>query len=425
MEQINFKRTVIIFVSIHIFIFLVLLPLLAYFFMKGTGGWEAYIARLILEGHIPYHPFVSGFEYPPLALLSFLLPGLITTSLPAYAWLFAAEIMIFDLLALLMLADLASTFKISVRNMLLIYTLAILATGPILVGRYDLLPAVLVLAAVWAFVKGKIKLAWAATALGFAAKLYPIIIIPFFFIYQVKNKQYGQIIKGGAAFLITLLILFLPWVVIDANGFWQSFTYHFERGLHAESTYGTTLLTGQVLGLTKVEGALTYGSWNLSSPLADNLANISFPLVACFLLIIYGLYTWRFQKDSPGDLTTKISGPSALRFLQYATIAVTVFLLTNKVFSAQYLAWLCPLLPLVVRDREYLIPALFITAAIITQYVYPYNYISFELGEAPPVIALTFRNLLLIVMAVAIAFAKRPKESLYQIPGNRALRSGG
>jgi uncharacterized membrane protein len=413
MEQTNFRKTVIIFVAIHIFIFLILFTLLPSFFPDGTGAGslEGYIARLMLHGTIPYHPFIQGFEYPPLALLSFLLPGLITTSFPAYTWLFATELMIFDLLALLMLADLASTLKISVKNTLAVYTLVIIAVGPILVARYDLLPAMLVLAAVWAFIKGKNKLAWATAALGFAAKLYPIIIIPFFFIYQMKNRQYGRFIKGGAAFLITLLVLFLPWIIIDHNGFWHSFTYHFERPLHSESTYGTVLLAGQALGMTKVVGALTYGSWNLFSPLADSLATISFPLSAGILLIVYGLFTWQLWKNSEDDMMTKMSEPSATKLLQYTALAVTLFMLTNKVFSAQYMAWLCPLLPLAVGGGQYLVPALFILAAVLTQYVYPYNYIGFELGQSLPVFVLLFRNLLLILMAVLIAVQPSQRQS--------------
>jgi uncharacterized membrane protein len=422
MERTNFKRTIIIFVIVHVFIFLVVLPLLAHFAMPGTGGLEAYIARMMLDGHVPYHPFVSGFEYPPLALLSFLLPGLITTTLPAYAWLFAIELMIFDLLAVLMLADLAATMKISVKNTLLAYTLVLLAAGPILVSRYDLLPAVLTLAAVWAFVRGRNKLAWVTVALGFAAKLYPIIIVPLFFIYQLKNRQYARLVKGGAAFLITLLVLFLPWIIIDAGGFWQSFTYHFDRPLHAESTYGTVLLTGQLLGMTKTTGALTYGSWNLFSPLADSLAKISFPLTAAAMAGVYGLFFWRLWKNTERDTTSEMSKPSAANLVQVTVLAVTVFMLTNKVFSAQYIAWLCPLIPLVAGGRQYPVPALFIVAAILTQYVYPYNYVEFELVQPLPVIVLLFRNLLLIIIAVLIVLDNR---SLYQSPGTRALRPGG
>jgi uncharacterized membrane protein len=423
MEMTKLKKIIIIFVVVHVIIFLGLLPALGIKYEFGGGSLESYFAQLMLNGQIPYHDFAN--EYPPLALLSFLLPGLISTSIPVYSWLFAAELMICDLLILLMLADLATTFKVSVKNTLVVYTLFILAIGPILVSRYDLLPAMLALAAVWAFIKGRTKLAWTVAALGFAAKLYPVIIVPFFVIYQIKNRQYSRLIQGGVAFLVTLVIFFLPWIIIDANGFWHSFTYHFERGLHAESTYGTALLTGQLLGLTTTQGDLTYGSWNLSSPLADSLAKISFPLTACLLLVIYGLFTWRLQRETNSESTIKISGTAAMRLFEYATLTVTVFMLTNKVFSAQYLAWLCPLLPLANKGREYLVPALFMAAAVLTQYVYPYNYINFELGKATPVLILTFRNLLLIVMAIAIALAHPSQGNTYQMPGNRALRSGG
>jgi hypothetical protein len=132
---------------VHVIIFLGLLPTLAQFFYPGTGSLELWISQQILpppEWQIPYHDFAS--EYPPLALLSFLLPGIFTSNTIAYSWVFAAELMICDLLVLLMLADVAATFKVSVRNTLVVYTLFILATGPILIARYDLFPAMLVLA---------------------------------------------------------------------------------------------------------------------------------------------------------------------------------------------------------------------------------------------------------------------------------------
>jgi uncharacterized membrane protein len=423
MNDANLKRTLLNFGVIHVFLFLGVLPVLAQLFYPGTGSLELYLSNMMLDGQIPYHDFAS--EYPPLALLSFLIPGLAFQSTLPYSWAFAAELMIFDLLAMLMIADLASFLKTSVKNTLTIYTLVIIATGPILVCRYDLLPAVLVLAAVWAFIKGKNKLAWAAAALGFAAKLYPAIIVPFFIIYQLKNRQYGRLIKGVAVCVAVLLVLHLPWVIIDAPGFWHSLTYHLERGLHSESTYGTALLAGQVLGMTRVEGVFNFGSWNLSSPLADSLAKISFFISAGFLLIVYGLFARRLQKDPGGNPMTKLSEPSGARLIQFTALAVIVFLLTNKVFSAQYLAWLCPLLPLAAGGRRYLAPILFLAAALLTQYVFPYNYISFEMGEALAVFILIFRNLLLIGAAILIALDNRTEDGIYQTPGTRALRSGG
>jgi hypothetical protein len=231
-------------------------------------------------------------------------------------------------------------------------------------------------------------------------------------------------ITGGAVFLGVTLLVTLPWIIIDGSGYWQSWTYHLERGLHSESTYGTALLTGQLMGLTTTQGALTFGSWNLSSPLADTLAKISFYISAAVLLVVYGLYAWRSKRESGESPAAGLNGSSASQLLKYATLVVAVFLLTNKVFSAQYLAWLCPLIPLV-ADRRYFAPMLFIAAAVLTQYVYPYQYIPFEQVKAVPVLVLTFRNLLLILMTVLIAAVDPTRDSLYQTNGTRALRSGG
>jgi uncharacterized membrane protein len=418
MDREDWKRTLLIFMAVHVFLFLCVLPAIALLLYPGTGTLEQWIARRMLDGQIPYHDFPS--EYPPLALLSFLLPGLVSHNVIGYSWAFAAELMICNLLIMLMLADLAAFFKISVRNTLAIYTTVIIATGAIVVCRYDLLPAMLVMGALWAFIKGKNKFAWAAAGLGFVAKLYPIIILPLFIVYQLKNRQYGRMIQGGAVFLAVLIVFSLPWIIIDAPGYWHSWTYHLERGLHSESTYGTALLVGQVLGLTHVTGGLTFGSWNLDSPLADSLAGMSFYIFIVLLIFVYGIYAWHSRKEAGESAVTTLTEPSALKLIQYGALTVIVFMLANKVFSAQYLAWLCPLLPLITGRKGYVITVLFVVAALLTQYVYPYNYGAFELGEALPVFILFFRNVLLVIAAAMMIPPPR-----YQIPGSRALRPGG
>jgi uncharacterized membrane protein len=423
MERKSWKKTLLVFAAVQIFIFLVLFPVLAQFYYPATGALELWLAERMLDGQIPYHDFSS--EYPPLALLSFLLPGLIFDNTITYSWGFAFEFLLFDLLILLMLYDLASFFNIQPRTMLAVYTLIIIATGPILVCRYDLLPAMLVLGALWAFIKGKNKLAWAAIAMGFAAKLYPVIIIPFFMIYQLRHGQFKRLVEGGAVFLGVTALFILPWVVIDAPGYLESWTYHLERGLHSESTYGTALLAGQVLGITSMEGILNYGSWNLISPLADSLAKVSFYISAVSLIAVYGLFAWNSRRDVNESGEKALSRPAAITLIQYTTLAVIVFMVTNKVFSAQYMVWLCPLLPLVIGEKRYLVAGLFLVAAVFTQYVYPYDYGGFERGQALPVFALFFRNLLLIAAAFLIALHNKEKGAGYQSPGTRALRPGG
>jgi hypothetical protein len=115
-----------------------------------------------------------------------------------------------------------------------------------------------------------------------------------------------------------------------------------------------------------------------------------------------------------------MSGSDVADLIRFSSLAIIVFMLANKVFSAQYLAWLCPLLPLIIGEQRYKVATLFVVAGVLTQYIYPYDYNSFELGEALPVFVLFVRNILLIIAAVLMALPRR-----YQIPGSNALRSGG
>jgi uncharacterized membrane protein len=410
----DIKNDLIIFAGLHVLL-ISLFAIIARLFYYGTGMLELYTARQMLEGRIPYHDFTG--EYPPLALLLFLLPGLLFHTTTAYGWALAVELLVCDVLAMFFIADIASSMKVSVKHSLMIYSLLILAIGPIVVCRYDLLPAMLVLAALWAFIKGRTGLAWAAAALGIIAKIYPVLIVPLFIIFQIKNGQYRELIKGGAVFLTVILVSTVPWLVIDAPGFWHSVSYHLERGLHTESTYGSVLMVGQLLEMSGMTISFSHDSWIIVLPLADRLAGISFFVSVGAIIGVYGLFAWRLIKDPEGN-------PAAI-LLQYGALAVVAFMLTNKIFSAQYLIWLGTLLPLITTRRQYLIPGLFIISAVLTQYVYPYHYTAFVGGETWPVLALTARNLLLVAAAVLVALPHRPGTAAYHIRGTSALRSGG
>ena len=105
-------------------------------------------------------------------------------------------------------------------------------------------------------------------------------------------------------------------------------------------------------------------------------------------------------------------------------------LLTSKVLSPQFLIWLCPLIPLVKGRWRYFTLVLFLVIGGITQYIYPHNYIDFELatlgselGKPYLVVMLALRNLLLMAMAVAYILPLRAppldREGEQGIAGNR------
>lgn len=396
------ERPLASFIFLHTLLFLAVFANLDY--LTGGHGFERSFATKILDGMLPYHDFVS--EYPPLALFSFLLPALFFPD-SAYGFFYAVEIYLLDLVVLFILAKFSSRFRWRIWNVLGVYTLCLMAMGPIVTGRFDLLPAALVLVAIFSFVSGRNKIAWGFLALGASAKLYPLVIAPLFVLYLLRSRQYRQLIWGIAVFAAVIMLLNLPWAIISWDGFCnisnsQSFLgYHFQRDLHSESSYGLILVVGQLRGLTQVEANLTFGSWNITSPAADTMAGYSFYITIAFLAILYFICIRTLMKKPYGmDTKGALDNEAAQFLLRCSIMAVLIMLLTSKVFSPQFMIWLCPLIPLVNVRWRYLPLVLFLIAAAITQYIYPHNYIAFELFTPYLVVMLVIRNLLLVAMAV-------------------------
>jgi uncharacterized membrane protein len=394
-------------VLVDVLIFLVFaLVALRYYPAQAQMKFQLDLALKILHGQVPYVDFTS--EYPPLALLSFLLPALLFRSPLAYHVAFTVEVLLFDLLAMAFIARIGARLGISLRQALSVHALVILGVGPIVAVMYDIIPAALVLAALFFFMKGKSSAAWALVGLGLMTKLYPIIVAPFFVLYHLRQMRYKEIAKGVVIFAAVVLALSLPWLLLNAGGFWGLFTYHLERGLHSESVYGSLLLLGKILGLVQVEGVYNFGSWNLYSPLADGLARFSFIIMAGLLGIVYVLYSGALLRG-PGKAVAIGGLPpeAAATLLRYVTAAVLVFLLSAKVFSAQYLVWLCPLLPLVTGRWRVPLLTCFVVAGVFSQFIFPYYYQQFEVFQPPLVVMMAARNLLLLL---GLAFVLLPGE---------------
>ncbi|HAS28339.1 MAG TPA: hypothetical protein DCR59_04130 [Dehalococcoidia bacterium] len=405
-------------VIIHIVLFLGVFLLWTHVFWDylgpSPGAVEKNIVLLIMDGQIPYVDFEC--EYPPVALLLFIIPGLFFRALPEYYIAFTVEMLLFDLLAVFLIAFIAKRINISKVKALISYTLLIaIAAGPIVTHRYDLAPAVMTLAAVAAFLAGKNKTAWGVLALGVMAKIFPIVVAPLFVIWLLIKGQYMRLFKGIAAFTGVVLLTIIPWLIMDAGSLSSFLTYHMDRGLHAESTYGSFIILGQHFGWTSVEWDFSFGSFNITSGLADNLADASFYIMGLALIFAYALFTYQLRKQEITKLgtdDTQIAQETLL--VRYVVISVLAFLLFNKVFSAQYMAWFCPLIPLLNIRFKNLIVALLLIAGIFTIYIYPFNYLEFEYYESLPVLLMASRNLLLIIVFLLVFWGKKPREKNIQ-----------
>lgn len=390
------------FCLINIFIVLALFNSGIYGTRYSAAGLYWDFASRVMHGQMVYRDF--PMEYPPLSLLFFLLPRLFTSTYPAYAVGFTIEMLLFDLLGLVLVAAISRHLKMNLWLTLGIYTLSVAAIGPLLTDRYDLIPGVMTLAALYAFVKGKEKTAWGITAAGMMTKLFPAVIAPLFLIWNIRKREFRKLPGNFAAYAAVTLAFALPFLLLAPAGFIASFTYHLQRGLQVESTYASALLAERLVGLTNFGMGFDFGSWNLVSPLADSIARVS----TIVFLALVGLVYWRYYRNQARSTQLSPDARDIPILLNYAILAVVAFVIAGKVFSPQFLLWLLPLVPLVAGRWRNILHWCFIAACVMTFYVFPTHYL--DLIPTPQKLVsmvLILRNVVLIAFFVLLLLSSR------------------
>jgi uncharacterized membrane protein len=362
-------------------------------------------ASKIVQGQLPYHDFT--IEYPPLALVFFLLPRLITSQPAVYGALFAAEMIILDCLALVLIANLSRQLKINMWASLAISTVTLIAIGPIILQRYDLVPAVMTLAAIYAFSRQMHKTAWLMLAVATMTKLYPVILAPVFLLANLKLRQFRPLVHGICAFAAGIGIIVLSCLWLSPSGFWESFSYHIGRGLQCESTYASFLLFGRTINLTTLRFAFGGGSINITSPLADMFAGLSPVILVISLFAVYWVF-WR--KIGKNGLLEAV--------VDFSLLAIIVFMITSKILSPQFIIWLYPMVPLVTGKWRPPSWAFFVVIGIMTWYVFPAHYQQLIMSQPEVIDILLWRNVLLIAWAFLLASDKQAEAPLLKYPSS-------
>lgn len=384
----------ILFAVILALIFFLLFQYLYTIPYSGTPLYFRFASR-VLEGNIPYRDF--SMEYPPFALFFFILPRLLTTDYWTFAVYFRIEVFIFILIGLFIVYSIARRLGKTPWKMLAVYTIAIMAIGPIIAEQYDIFPAILTLLALYFFWLGRHKTSWALLTLGALTKIYPVFIAPVFLIYYFRNRQYRRIWSGLITAAVTSLAVVLPLLVTGQGSILSLVTYHGQRGIQLESLYSSFLLIAEKLGLISVRLELTFGSWNLVSPLADAVAKASTYIMGLFLLIAYGFI---YTQIRPGK-------SQFTRLGAYALLVTAVGLVFGKVLSPQYLIWLVPFIPLIFGPSRYTILVIMAATGILTYLIFPVFYMALMSTQIDLIAILFLRNILLILLAVMTGISLR------------------
>jgi hypothetical protein len=330
-------------------------------------------------------------EYPPGSLPFVFLPQLIS---PAhYLPTFVTLMVVVDLVGFLGLYLLAQRWG-SMQGPWL-WALAIPLLGPLSYTRLDLVPAVLL---IWAFERAsRDEWGWTGGLMGFGAlaKIYPALLIPATLIMAKHKKRFlaGVVVAVGLPLLPLLGSIDSIWTSVV--------TYHMNRGIQVESIWGSALFVNHLLG-RQVQLVSDFGAWHFV--VADSpIENLAFLLT---LAIVALSIRWAFKETDKS-------------LQRLAALSFTILLLSisvSTVFSPQFMLWLIgagATVACMVSPRIHLAPFLLLPAALLTQFVFPFNYAELLSFEAIPVWTLVIRNVL-VLSAAAVALISFPREPVIE-----------
>jgi hypothetical protein len=363
--------------------------------------YGAKVERLF-QGELPYRDVAT--EYPPGSVPFTILPGLLVGTGAGYRFAFACEMLLVDAVGLWAATRLARVADQARRRIPLAYVLAMVAVGPLLVLRFDIVPAVCVLLAAAMAAEG--RFGWAAAALGYgtAAKIFPGVLAPLLVLGLVPALGWRRsLVRTVPPFLLGFGLTVAPALALSVRGTADSVLYHVARGVQIESLWANLIGIAHLFGLP-ARTVYGFGAYDLTSGVSGAAKALS-GLATLAALAAAAWLVWRRARARGG------LGPAD--WAGAFTLGTFAFVLSSRVLSPQYLVWLCaPMVGLaaVLAGRRALWTL--VAAALVSQVIFPFRYTQLRRLYPFDIGLLTLRNLLLVVACALViqAFNRPPAD---------------
>jgi hypothetical protein len=398
------------------------------FYSSGVyGDVRAYGAKVerMFQGELPYRDV--AIEYPPGSVPFTLIPALLVGTGPGYRMAFALEMILVDALGLYAAWRLARAADRGRTRIPLAYVLGMVIIGPLLVLRFDLIPAVCVLLAAALAAEGRAGPSAAALGYGAAAKLFPAVLAPLLVLGLVPVEGWWRALRRTVPpFLLAFAVTLVPALFISLSGTLSSLLYHIKRGVQIESLPANVIDFAHLLFGVTASSAYGFGAYDLESSLSGALKLVSTVATAVTLLGA----AWLVWRRASGD---SASGARRLQPADWAgafAIGVFAFVLPTRVLSPQYLVWLAaPVAGLADRALGRRAMWTLAAAAVLSQLEFPFRYTQLRHLHWFDISVLTCRNLLLVAAAILVVRAFRggpaeveiaAQEGRAEVPAHRA-----
>lgn len=265
--------------------------------------------------------------------------------------------------------------------------------GPIFLTRLDLIPGLLV--GVFAYLLARHpKVSAAFLAAATMMKLWPGVLATSLVGHWRSKQSWLRIAVFGGTMLAMAL------VTIVTQGFDRLLSplgYQAERGLQIESVAATPFIVLAATGGGRYRiGYAPSKSFEITGPgveMATTIASAALYITVLLAAVVVVRRLMRKTWDSSESIAL-------------AMVLIMAMLVTNKVFSPQYIVWLAPITAVILcfaPSRLAKVNAgIVLVITWLTQYVYPGNYDSLMTNDPDfmPTLALATRNILMVVLLV-------------------------
>ncbi|WP_336113159.1 glycosyltransferase family 87 protein [Streptomyces sp. PTD9-10] len=176
--------------------------------------------------------------------------------------------------------------------------------------NWDLLAVALTAAAMLMWSRGRALAFGVLLGLATAAKLYPVFLLGPLLVLCWRAGKWREFFQAVGGAVVAWFVVNLPVMLFAFQGWSKFYTFSHDRGVDFGSFW---LIWAQ----------------NSSNPPTTDFVNTAATVlvVLCFL----------------GIAALTLTAPRRPRFAQLAFLMVAAFILTNKVYSPQYVLWLVPL----------------------------------------------------------------------------------
>ncbi len=363
-----------------------------------TPVYQRY-GNAIARGSVPYRDF--SVEYPPGALPMFALPGLAHAGraqdvTPGFRHIFETLMWFCGSVGLLGMSVALHASRATRRHVwsaLLFAALAPLAIGSVLLSRFDLWPAALVVVSLAAFLLGRLRVGGVLLGAAISAKLFPAVLVPIAVAYAWRRSGRREALVCLALICAVVAIVFLPFVVLSPSGVWNSLSGQLTRPLQIESLGAALLIAAHHLWGHPVTMETSHGSQNLAGHGAHILASALTVAQGVALLAIWIVFAR--------------SRATREQLVVASAAALVAFVALGKVLSPQFLIWLVPVVPLVRGSRGLYASSLLAAALILTQIWFPFRYWNYANHFEPAASWLVFaRDLVLVALLAVLAIPR-------------------